>query len=181
MTRYSTRRAALAGAGMALVLAVTLPGMARAEPESAAITGADGGRIGSVTLVDSPHGVLMRVTVAPGNLAPGAHGMHLHSVGDCSDVGAFKMSKGHINPDGREHGLLNPKGPDNADLPNLVVRHDGSADVELFTDRVRLAGGPAALLDSDGSALVIHANPDDHMTQPIGGAGARVACAEIKG
>jgi Cu-Zn family superoxide dismutase len=27
---------------------------------------------------------------------------------------------------------------------------------------------------------VIHANPDDHMAQPIGGAGARVACGEIK-
>jgi Cu-Zn family superoxide dismutase len=36
------------------------------------------------------------------------------------------------------------------------------------------------LRDGDGSALVIHANPDDHMTQPIGGSGPRVACAVIK-
>jgi Cu-Zn family superoxide dismutase len=37
-----------------------------------------------------------------------------------------------------------------------------------------------ALKDADGSAVVIHANADDHMAQPIGGAGARVACAEVR-
>jgi Cu-Zn family superoxide dismutase len=35
------------------------------------------------------------------------------------------------------------------------------------------------LLDADGSALMIHAGPDDQVTQPIGGAGARVACAAL--
>lgn len=153
---------------------------AAAETLSVGITGAGGNGIGTATLIESPNGVLMRVQIVPGGLPAGAHGMHLHSVADCSDIGAFKLSKGHINVDGREHGLLNPNGPDNADLPNLVVREDGTADVELFTDRVRLVGGPAALLDADGSALVVHENADDHMTQPIGGAGARIACAEIK-
>ena len=37
-----------------------------------------------------------------------------------------------------------------------------------------------ALRDADGSALVIHASPDDHMSQPIGGAGGRIACAVIR-
>lgn len=156
-------------------------GPANAAPETltADIIGATGDGIGQVTLIASPHGVLLRVQIGRGGLSAGAHGMHLHAVGDCSDVGEFKRSKGHINIDGRAHGLLNPDGPDNADLPNLIVREDGSADVELFTERVRLATGPARLLDTDGSALVIHANADDHMTQPIGGAGPRVACAEI--
>jgi Cu-Zn family superoxide dismutase len=36
------------------------------------------------------------------------------------------------------------------------------------------------LKDADGSALVIHAAADDQTTQPIGGAGERVACAVIK-
>ena len=40
--------------------------------------------------------------------------------------------------------------------------------------------GPHGLKDSDGSAFVIHANEDDHSTQPIGGAGARIACSVIK-
>jgi Cu-Zn family superoxide dismutase len=46
----------------------------------------------------------------------------------------------------------------------------------VFTSLTTLA----ALRDADGSAVVIHANPDDHMAQPIGGAGPRVACAVIK-
>ena len=36
-----------------------------------------------------------------------------------------------------------------------------------------------SLLDADGSALLIHAGPDDQMSQPIGDAGARIACAAI--
>ena len=47
---------------------------------------------------------------------------------------------------------------------------------------VRASGDAAhpALMDADGAALVIHANPDDYRTQPIGGAGDRVACAVIR-
>jgi len=174
MTRVWT--AALAA--VAMLFGAAAP--AAAENMTAGIIGVNGNGIGVVTLIESPGGVLLRIQIVPGGLPAGAHGMHLHSVGDCSDIGTFKRSKGHINEDGREHGLLNPNGPDNADLPNLVVREDGTADVELFTSRVRLVVGQPALLDSDGSALVIHANADDHMTQPIGGAGPRIACAEIK-
>jgi Cu-Zn family superoxide dismutase len=55
--------------------------------------------------------------------------------------------------------------------------------VELYSTLVSLNGGDAAhpaLMDADGAALVIHANPDDYRTQPIGGAGDRVACAVIR-
>ena len=150
------------------------------ETISAVITGADGEVIGRAFATDSPHGVLLGISVKTGGLAPGAHGLHLHSVGDCSDTGTFKLSKGHINASGKQHGLLNPEGPDNADLPNLHIAADGSAMAEMFNWRIRLSSGESALLDEDGSALVIHANPDDHMSQPIGGAGPRVACAVLK-
>ena len=52
---------------------------------------------------------------------------------------------------------------------------------EVFTTHARLtAEGPGQWLkDQDGSALVIHANADDHTSQPIGGAGDRVACGVI--
>ena len=55
-------------------------------------------------------------------------------------------------------------------------------NAELYSDRVTLseAEGRANLIDEDGSALVIHEGPDDHMSQPIGGAGGRVACAVIE-
>jgi Cu-Zn family superoxide dismutase len=80
------------------------------------------------------------------------------------------------------HGLLNPDGNDNGDLPNLFVAADGSATTELFSPLVSLngAGGRPALLDADGSSIVVHASPDDYKTQPIGGAGARVACGVVK-
>ena len=39
--------------------------------------------------------------------------------------------------------------------------------------------GAAALMDEDGAALVIHAMGDDHVSQPIGGAGGRVGCGVI--
>ena len=80
------------------------------------------------------------------------------------------------------HGLLNPSATDSGDLTNLTVAQGGTLDAEVFTGFVTLGqtGGRAPLLDEDGSALVIHANPDDHVTQPIGGAGPRIACAVIK-
>ena len=81
-----------------------------------------------------------------------------------------------------EHGLLNPKGPDMGDLPNLYVGADGTGQAQAFSTLVswKGAGGRPALADADGSALVVHANADDGKTQPIGGAGDRVACAVIK-
>ena len=150
-----------------------------ADIRATQIIGADGAAIGQLVATASPHGVLLNVSIAAGGLTPGAHGMHLHAVGDCSDVGVLKKSAGHINVGGKQHGLLNPDGPDNADLPNLHAAADGSAVAEVFTPRVRLSSGDAALLDEDGSALVIHANPDDQMSQPIGGAGPRVGCAAL--
>ena len=78
-------------------------------------------------------------------------------------------------------GLLNPEGPDDGDLPNIHAGEDGMVRAELFTGSARLAeNGPGQWLwDEDGSAVVIHASPDDHRSQPIGGAGDRVACAVI--
>jgi len=135
--------------------------------------------IGQLTLKEAPGGVI--VTVVATGISPGWHGMHFHVKADCGDA-AFKNSGGHVNPSGREHGLRNPNGPDNADLPNVYADENGNVNAELFTTRVSLSDGISGrpnLLDNDGSALVIHANRDDHMSQPIGGAGPRIACATI--
>ena len=84
----------------------------------------------------------------------------------------------HINHNQAPHGLLNPEGPDDGDLPNIYADATGQVRAEVFTSRARIAAeGPGQWLwDADGSALVIHASADDHASQPIGGAGARVAC-----
>ena len=46
------------------------------------------------------------------------------------------------------------------------------AHAELLRDRV----GATPLLDADGAALVVHAGPDDLMTDPAGNSGGRIAC-----
>ena len=161
----------------ALTAAVASAIAPAADMAGADILNTEGAVVGKATFEQAPTGVLMTVEVA--GLPPGAHGIHLHSAGACTPD--FKAAKGHINPGKVKHGLLNPEGPDNGDLPNLYVAADGSAKAEFFTTRVSVAGGDMpALLDEDGSAVVIHDKPDDHMTQPIGGAGGRIGCGIIE-
>ena len=167
--------------GVSAVCAIlAMSTQAIAASKTVDVLGSAGKSIGKIELASGPHGTLIRVTLGAGSLTSGWHGIHLHSVGDCSDVGKFKMSKGHVNPGKTMHGLLNPEGPHPADLPNIFAFTDGSVTSELFAPGVSLGGAGANLTDKDGSAIVIHANPDDHMKQPIGGAGPRVACAVIK-
>lgn len=131
--------------------------------------------IGDANLIEGPNGLLLRVTINPGGLEPGWHGLHLHQVGDCSDFGVFTNSGGHVGKVEGGHGLLNPAGPEGGDIPNIWAGADGSAGYETFTT---LTTG-AELLDENGSAIIIHTAEDDHLSQPIGGAGARVACAVL--
>jgi len=155
-----------------------------AAPSEARATLIDRNRevVGEALLQQGPTGVLITIEMdGLPDSATGWHGAHLHAIGDCSNAD-FTSSGGHINPSGRSHGLLNPDGPDNADLPNIYVHSDGSSRAQAFTSRVSLAGqtDAPALLDEDGAALVFHDNPDDHASQPIGGAGARHVCGVIE-
>lgn len=165
--------------------ASTPPPSAPAAPRTAWVVAQDGRRIGQATLTEAPGGVLIRLEFSAGALAPGWHGVHIHQVGECADfAGGFQGSGSHVGHDSRvAHGLLNPQGPEAGDLPNLAAAPQGPFAAEFFSPRLTL--GPVAvrgrepLLDADGSALVIHANPDDQTSQPIGGAGPRIACAAL--
>lgn len=165
---------------LALILAgLATGGMATAQEQPGVLKGADGTAIGKVSVEEGAHGVLLRVTAQ--GLPPGWHGIHFHEKGTCSDTG-FKASGSHVHTQKPIiHGLLNPQANDDGDLPNVYVASDGTLNAELFTSFVSLGGGGKrpALRDADGSALVIHANPDDYKSQPIGGAGDRIACAII--
>ncbi len=166
-----------AAALLALPLATTAA--SAQERLETQIIGEKGAPIGSLTLKGAANGVVARVAIKAGGLTPGWHGLHFHAVGDCSDVGKFLNSKGHINHDSKKHGLLNAEGPDQGDLPNIYVNADGSANAEVSSTLVKFMGDKG-LKNPAGSALVIHAAEDDHNAQPIGNAGARVACAAIK-
>lgn len=166
---------ALAGALLAPMAAARAQSV---ETVDASLLGNDGKEIGKVTLRGGSGPTVLRVAVAVGKLTPGWHGIHLHAVGDCSDHDKFQASKGHVNHGGRKHGLLNAEGPDAGDLANVFAAADGSVNAEVSSP-TPLAGANG-LRDADGAALVLHAGEDDHATQPIGGAGARVACAVVK-
>ena len=152
-----------------------------AQAASGNLVGTGGNALGTITVTGVPKGVILRVEAT--GLSPGWHGMHFHEKGDCSDL-KFTSAGAHVHAATPVvHGILNENANDAGDLPNLYVGTDGSAMVELYSTLVSLSGGDAmrpALMDADGAALVIHANPDDYRTQPIGGAGDRVACAVIR-
>ncbi len=58
------------------------------------------------------------------------------------------------------------------------MRMDRTGTVDGATPAGSLAAA-LPLLDADGAALVLHARPDDNVTDPSGNAGARVACGVI--
>lgn len=150
-------------------------------PQESVLRDAQGVAIGTVRITDAPKGVLLRIEAK--GLPPGWHGVHFHEKGDCT-ASDFTSAGGHVHAAKPiVHGFLVPDANDAGDLPNIHAAPDGSVTVELYSTLVSLdgAGGRPALLDADGSALVIHANPDDYKTQPIGGAGARIACAVLSG
>ncbi|MFT5894130.1 MAG: Cu-Zn family superoxide dismutase [bacterium] len=144
---------------------------------SAKLMNAEGQEIGVATLTQGPSGVLMHLKVS--NLTPGKHGLHFHSHGVCESSDGFKSAKGHVGIVEGAHGLLNPIGPEPGDLPNLYVGSDGTGEMETFSTLVSLIEGENNLLDENGSTIIIHEAGDDHMTQPIGGAGSRVGCGII--
>ena len=179
-----TRLSVLAAASLAVVLGGCAsmsgaPDAGRARPGDfgeATLVNATGATIGRAVLTQGPTGLLIRIEAE--GLTPGWHGVHIHAAGQCA--APFTSAGGHINhaEPKAPHGLLNAEGPDDGDLPNIHADPEGRVRAEIFTTRARIAReGPGEWLwDADGSALVIHANADDHRSQPIGGAGDRVAC-----
>ena len=160
MRRRLTLAAALALAASA----------ASAEPVSIELKTGAGASAGKATLTEAPKGVLLKVEAK--GLTPGWHGLHFHAKADCSKAD-FTSAGGHTHSAEKAvHGLLNPQANETGDLPNLYAGADGAGNAEVFTGLLTLK----SLKDADGSALVIHANVDDHRSQPIGGAGDRVAC-----
>ena len=132
-----------------------------------------GQTIGSVRAWETAGGVSFHISAS--GLPHGLHGVHVHAVGRC-DPPDFTTAGPHWNPAGKKHGMNNPAGPHAGDLPNVEVAANG-----VLGATVTLAGASmAALLDADGSALVIHAGADDYKTDPSGNSGGRVACAVIQ-
>lgn len=164
------------------MLMAALTGIAGAQGTEAAaqLEDTDGNPVGTAEFVEEPNGVAISVNLEPGQQAvePGEHGIHLHTTGSTSPD--FDAAGKHFNPTSAQHGFDNSEGPHAGDLENITVNDDGSASYQTTAALATLSGGQNALLDSDGSALVIHAQADDYQTDPTGESGDRVAAGVIR-
>lgn len=167
----------LLGAAGALAQSATpAPAPAPQAVVVAALKTADGADAGTVTGYEGPMGMIFRVE---GKGWPaGWHAVHLHAVGTCEAPG-FTSAGGHVNhaEGGRPHGLLNKDGgPDLGDLQNVFAHADGTANADVYLAWEGLDAHEDDYVDGNGLSFVVHASPDDYVSQPIGGAGARIAC-----
>ena len=141
---------------------------------------ASGQTIGTIVAWQTAGGVTFRIDAH--GLPHGVHGVHVHSVGRCDPPG-FESAGPHWNPTGKKHGLNNPAGPHAGDMPNVEVAANGVLQQSVTLPGANLlgpAGSAGSLIDADGSALVIHAQADDYVTDPSGNSGPRIACAVIR-
>ena len=136
-------------------------------------------------------------TTAPGQLAPGFHGLHIHSVGKCEassvsptggEPGDFNSAGGHFQAPGHsEH-------PASGDLTSLQVREDGTAELvtttDAFTAEDLQAGAKTSIIIHEKADNFANIPPEryqqtngtpppDQTTLATGDAGKRVACGVI--
>ncbi len=131
-------------------------------------------QLGAVTFTQQ--GGRMTVHAVLSALPEGFHGFHIHAVGECA--GNFTSAGGHLSPAGSPHPAHM------GDMPSLLMNPDGTAELRFVSDRLTMAD----LLDADGSAVMVHADPDNYGNIPTryapepdattlgtGYAGARIA------
>jgi Cu-Zn family superoxide dismutase len=135
--------------------------------------------VGAVTFTQQGGHVLVHGQVS--GLPEGFHGFHIHAIGQCTEN--FLSAAGHLNPTGGGHPTHH------GDMPVLLVNADGSGETRFQTDRFLVQ----ALFDQDGSAVIVHADPDNYANIPTryapqadattlatGDAGGRIACGVIE-
>ncbi|KAA9377073.1 superoxide dismutase family protein [Microbispora cellulosiformans] len=213
--RFAPPRVAL-GLPLGLALVLTLPGglalgragtavprasaasaasSRAAETAAAVVRDATGRVLGSVRF-ERYDLEKTRVSVSVRGLEPGFHGFHVHAAGVCDPRAvdratgtAFSSAGSHLGPGTHGAGA--------GDMPPLLAADDGTASASFVTDRFTLED----LADTDGSAVVVHAGPDnfahipkryfhrpdsmgatgpDLTTRKTGDAGARIGCGVVR-
>lgn len=136
-------------------------------------------------------------TTSPGQLAPGFHGLHVHSVGKCeaSSVAPTGGEPGDFNSAGAHFQVPGHSGhPASGDLTSLQVREDGTAELvtttDAFTSEDLLAGAKTSIIIHEKADNFANIPPEryqqtngtpppDQTTLATGDAGKRVACGVI--
>lgn len=182
MNRKLTRHFSL------LVLSVcALPGLGVADDEVKAVAEivscSDAPVTGRAKLEEEPstEGIkVVEIEIKVSGLTDGKHAVHIHETAACEPC---KAAGGHFDPGPNSNPSPDGNHPFHmGDLINIESRN-GKAKLEVETTRITLSPGPLSIFDSDGSAFIIHVNPDTYC--PEGEAkgcagGARAACGIIR-
>jgi Cu-Zn family superoxide dismutase len=102
------------------------------------------------------------------------HAFHIHQYGDCTASDGMSAG-GHYNPEGHQHGLPDSEKRHAGDLGNIQADSEGKAHYEITASNISIQGQKNPIL---GRGVIVHAKPDDG-GQPVGNAGARIACGVI--
>ena len=133
---------------------------------------------GTATFTQGKKNLTIKVSLK--NLPPGMHGVHIHAKPLC-DAPDFITAGGHFNPDAKKHGMKNPAGHHNGDLPeNVSIGEDHTGSATFHVDYLSLdPAAPNSIVANGGTAIMVHEKPDDMVTDPTGNAGNRIACGVI--
>lgn len=174
---FTTRPFAAVLASTIFLAGCVTPAMTEGQTVAeASLMRSDGTPAGTAMIVERGNSLFLMVDAT--GLPPGEHGLHLHQTGKC-DRPSFESAGGHLNPANRAHGLRSPNGAHLGDLPNITATAAGTAKTEQA-----LVGASTTLLqqmfDADGTTILIHADPDDYVTDPSGNSGSRIVCGIVE-
>ena len=111
-------------------------------------------------------------------LDAGAHAIHIHANADCTAADETSAG-GHWNPTNEKHGQWGSKdGYHKGDIGNFDVNENGKGRISMQTNQWCI-GCEDKTKNILNHAVIVHQGADDFVSQPSGGAGARVACGEI--
>ena len=150
------------------------------KPVTVTLKDGMGKDVGTARLSDGPGGKGVKIDLDLKNLPAGEHAVHFHATNKC-EAPAFTTAGGHFNPANAHHGINNPESPKPhaGDMPNFMVKADGTAKTSIDNAAVTLGDGANSVFAGGGTALVIHAKGDDMKSDPSGNAGDRIACAVV--
>lgn len=169
------------------------PAQAEGRHAKALLRNAAGDEVGEAKFNGVENSSVVRVSVSVHDLTPGFHGFHVHETGACTPT--FTAAGFHLDLDDGtgSGGTAHPN--EAGDMPLLLVNADGTAEARFVTDRYQIAD----LLEGNGTALIVHAAPDnyanipsrylappatinavDQATKDTGDAGGRIACGVIE-